>query len=80
MNEDFNDWTRPMLIRQWWYVYLWNLKQNERDPGWLNEMTDVCQSRGIIKEGLPMPKDGAEDLAKEVDEWKANQQRKETNV
>ena len=68
--EDFAEWTPLMLIRQWWYVYLQYLKQGGRYPGWLNEMTKVCEERGIIKKGIPMTTQGAEDLVAQVNEFK----------
>lgn len=60
---------RTMLIRQWWYLHALALKEGiarwrmERDL-----VTDELLNRGIVKYGVPMPRDGAEDLARQVDE------------
>lgn len=54
-------------------VYLQHLKQGGADPGWLNEMTEVAESRGIVKKGIPMTRKGAEDLARECDELRKGQ-------
>lgn len=62
---------RTLLLRQWWYLYLHLLKKDM--PSALEELDVVskeCERRGIIKVGIPMPRDGAEDLAKQVDEFK----------
>jgi hypothetical protein len=56
------------LIRQWWYTYCEILTGNgptvTKD---LIPLTDECERRGIVKAGLPMPRDGAEDLAKDCE-------------
>ena len=65
--------TRTLLIREWWYIYRLVLEQpaaitphHKR----LAELTDECMKLGIIKPGCPMPRDEAEDLARDVDEFK----------
>jgi hypothetical protein len=60
-DDQINDVSRTMLIRQWWYLYAHLLR--ERSKKWQDELTavtDECERRGIVKLGQPMPKDGAD--------------------
>lgn len=62
---------RTQFIRTWWDEYL----QVLCSPHWgtvctfkLNELTRQGEASGIIKPGVPMPRDGATDLADQCDE------------
>ncbi len=62
---------RTEFIRTWWDEYLRVL----RNPHWgtactskLNELTRQGEASGVIRAGLPMPRDGALDLAARCDE------------
>ena len=57
---------RTYLIRKWWWNYVETLKGNI-EMTVLNEITKELEKRGIVKEGLWMPREGAEDLAKEAE-------------
>ncbi len=64
-------WSRKMLLREWWYLYLVHLKRPmDKTLERINAITAECERREIVKPGLPMPKDGAEDLARDVEAWK----------
>lgn len=65
------------VIRQWWSTYLWILQLHDRDVSHLFPITDECVKRGIVKEGLPMPRTGSDDLAKECGEIKDRQAKQE---
>lgn len=68
----FSNWSRRMLVREWWYLYLAYLKTPaSATKKQLDAICAECERREIVKPGLPMPRDEAEDLASEVDELKA---------
>lgn len=59
------------LIRQWWYEYSQVLREELTRLGStsrLKPIADELQARGIIREGYPMPRTGAEDLAADCDQ------------
>jgi hypothetical protein len=61
------------LIRQWWYAYRQVLEHPSTHGRWAQELDKLTlegEKAGIIIPGRKMPKDGAEDLADEVDEFK----------
>jgi len=65
--------TREQLIRQWWTEYYAALSDPINRLGKMdrvNRLTDALQAAGIIVEGLPMPMDGAEDIAAVCDRLK----------
>jgi hypothetical protein len=71
--EGRNLWEWTMLVREWWATYRLVLDHpadfspaNRR----LNELTAECERRGIVRPGRPMPRDCAEDLAADVDDFK----------
>ena len=70
---------RTDFIRTWWRCYYHLLASGPASRGlWqeeLNRLTDRGQQLGIIKAGVPMPKDGAEDLARDCDDVKKHMER-----
>ncbi len=60
---------RTLLVREWWWTYLRVLKK-DRPIAELNRLTDELQQRGIVRPGWPMPYEEAQDLKRDVDEWK----------
>lgn len=69
MNE-WDDWTNGALVRQWWYIYAQVLLRPAARTKWhaeLEQLTAACEARGIVRDGRPMPRDGAEDLADQCD-------------
>ncbi len=66
--------TEQQLVRLWWHVYLHAFQSQAwtRLGGLdhLNQLTQECEQRGIVVRYCPMPREGAEDLAEQVDAWK----------
>lgn len=67
-SEDLNDACRTLLVREWWYTYELLLREGSKWQKKLNQLTAEGEKRGIIRPGVPMPRDCAEDLAAKCDE------------
>ncbi len=65
-----DEWTDAQLIRQWWHIYRQVLARPAAQTRWhteLHSLTAECERRVIVREGQPMPRTGADDLARECD-------------